>query len=236
LNLKQNISDTASMLLPYFRDNDTTSLNLTTRFAAKQNNITLTTTGTSGVATFNGTTLNIPNYRVLSVTDPLQDYLVKWSNNTGSNITRTNITEISAGDGSGRTAISMPNSDVSVDAFKNNGTFSTPITVSTNCGSSGSPNLIGNSTGNYVNNCSTATAYILLPDPSNISGFTTGRMLTITNLRSDQSIVLNTSGSYSNARPLGVNAASVSSLSAKQWITVQSNGTNWYIIATGIAL
>jgi hypothetical protein len=37
LNLKLNISDTASMLLPYFRDNDTTSLNLTNRFNTKLN-------------------------------------------------------------------------------------------------------------------------------------------------------------------------------------------------------
>ena len=41
---------------------DTTQLNLTSRFAAKQNNITLTTTGTSGASSFDGTTLNIPNY------------------------------------------------------------------------------------------------------------------------------------------------------------------------------
>jgi hypothetical protein len=50
------------MLLPYFRDADTTLLNLTSRFAAKQNNITLTTTGTSGAATLDGSTLNIPQY------------------------------------------------------------------------------------------------------------------------------------------------------------------------------
>jgi hypothetical protein len=61
-NNKVNISDTSTMLSPYFRDTDTSLLNLTSRFAAKQNNITLTTTGTSGLATFNGTTLNIPNY------------------------------------------------------------------------------------------------------------------------------------------------------------------------------
>lgn len=35
---------------------------LTSALAAKQDNITLTTTGTSGVATFSGNTLNIPNY------------------------------------------------------------------------------------------------------------------------------------------------------------------------------
>jgi hypothetical protein len=62
INLKVNISDTASMLTPYFRDNDTFQLNLTSRFAAKQNNITLTTTGTSGAATLIGSTLNIPQY------------------------------------------------------------------------------------------------------------------------------------------------------------------------------
>jgi len=41
---------------------DTTLLNLTARFATKQNNITLTTTGTSGAATLTGATLNIPQY------------------------------------------------------------------------------------------------------------------------------------------------------------------------------
>jgi len=37
INLKLNISDTSSMLTPYFRDADTTSLNLTSRFATKLN-------------------------------------------------------------------------------------------------------------------------------------------------------------------------------------------------------
>jgi hypothetical protein len=61
-NNKVNISDTLDMLSPYFRDADTSLLNLTSRFAAKQNNITLTTTGTSGAATLIGSTLNIPQY------------------------------------------------------------------------------------------------------------------------------------------------------------------------------
>ena len=39
------VSDTATMLTPYFRDADTTSLNLTSRFAAKENTITAGTTG-----------------------------------------------------------------------------------------------------------------------------------------------------------------------------------------------
>jgi hypothetical protein len=225
-------ADTTNMLLPYFRDADTTSLNLTSRFAAKLNlsdTIKLTTFGTSNAATLINKTLNIPNYKTLSVTDPLQDYLVKFSDNIGAGIKRSNIFE----DG---TTVDMASSDVKLGAIKNNGTFSSPITISTNCGSSGSPNLIGTSTGNYVNNCSSGTAYILLPDPADVSGFTVGRILTITNLRSDQSIVLNTSGSYSNARPLGIDGAAESSIAAKRWITVQSNGTNWYIISTGSAL
>jgi len=136
--------------------------------------------------------------------------------------------------------IRQPNTDeifVNGGATFNNGLvqaqqFRSPFTVSSSCGSSGGPNLIGTSTGNYVNICSTGTAYLLLPDPA--ANF--NRLLTITNLRSDQSIVLNTSGSYSNARPLGINGASESSIPAKRWITVQSNAFNWYIIATGSAL
>jgi hypothetical protein len=61
-NNKVNISDTSTMLSPYFRDADTSLLNLTSRFAEKQNAITLTTTGTSGAATLIGSTLNIPQY------------------------------------------------------------------------------------------------------------------------------------------------------------------------------
>lgn len=57
LALKLNISDTASML--------STHPNLTyvtSNLATKQNNLTLTTTGTSGAATLVGATLNIPQY------------------------------------------------------------------------------------------------------------------------------------------------------------------------------
>jgi hypothetical protein len=76
INLKFNTADTSQLNLTsrfaaklnytdtsfLFTQSDTNQLNLTNRFAAKQNNIALTTTGTSGLATFNGTTLNIPNY------------------------------------------------------------------------------------------------------------------------------------------------------------------------------
>jgi hypothetical protein len=76
INLKFNTADTTQLNLTsrfaaklnytdtsfLFTQSDTNQLNLTNRFAAKQNNIALTTTGTSGLATFNGITLNIPNY------------------------------------------------------------------------------------------------------------------------------------------------------------------------------
>jgi hypothetical protein len=76
INLKFNTADTSQLNLTsrfaaklnytdtsfLFTQSDTNQLNLTNRFSAKQNNIALTTTGTSGLATFNGTTLNIPNY------------------------------------------------------------------------------------------------------------------------------------------------------------------------------
>ena len=65
INSKLNSSDTVSLsnrINLKFNTADTTQLNLTSRFAAKQNNITLTTTGTSGASSFDGTTLNIPNY------------------------------------------------------------------------------------------------------------------------------------------------------------------------------
>jgi hypothetical protein len=52
-----------------FTQSDTLSLNLTSRFAAKQNNLTLTTTGTSGAATLVGATLNVPNYAGGGVSD-----------------------------------------------------------------------------------------------------------------------------------------------------------------------
>jgi hypothetical protein len=45
-----------------FAFSDTSSLNLTSRFSTKQNNLTLTTTGTNGAATLEGATLNIPQY------------------------------------------------------------------------------------------------------------------------------------------------------------------------------
>ena len=63
--MKLTATDTASLsnrINLKFNTADTTQLNLTSRFAAKQNNITLTTTGTSGASSFDGTTLNIPNY------------------------------------------------------------------------------------------------------------------------------------------------------------------------------
>lgn len=82
---------------------DTTTLNLTTRFAAKQNNITLTTTGTSGAATFSPVTatLNIPNY---TITNPVTgtgttNYLPKFTGTStiGNSVIQESSTNIGIG-------------------------------------------------------------------------------------------------------------------------------------------
>ena len=56
----QNTTGTASTITGNISESQVT--NLITDLSAKQNNISLTTIGTSGPATFIGTTLNIPNY------------------------------------------------------------------------------------------------------------------------------------------------------------------------------
>jgi hypothetical protein len=222
--------DTASMLTPYLRKADTSLLNLTSRFAEKQN----TLVSTVNIKTLNGN--NLLGSGDLSLTtgntfaNGTLNYIPVFSSSTdiiNSPIFRNTLNNQLRFESYGLSS----DKRVSTSEY-----FTEPITISTNCGSSGAPNVIGTSTGNYVNNCSSATAYLLLPDPSNATVVTTGRTITITNLRSGQSIVLNTTFSYSNARPLGIDGSTVSSISAKRWITVQSNGTNWYIIATGSAL
>ena len=212
LNLKVNISDTSSMLTPYLRKADTSLLNLTSRFAAKLNisdtaSMLSPYTKTANSITGSGTSTYIPLYS---------------SSNTLSNsiIRQPNIDEI------------FINGSATFNNLVQASEFRSPVTISTSCGSIGIPNIFGSITGNYINNCSSGTAYLLLPNPA--TNF--NRLITITNLRSDQSMVLNTSVSYSNARPLGINASAESSIPAKRWITVQSNGLNWYIIATGSAL
>ena len=233
IDAKLNISDTASMLTPYLRRADTSLLNLTSRFAAKQN----TLISAVNIKTLNGTSLlgsgdiSISSGNISG--SGTSNYIPLFSGSTSianSPIFKNTLNTQLKFESYGLTT------DKRITTFEY---FTMPITISTNCGSPGGANLIGASTGNYVNNCSTGTAYLLLPDPSNTlanPAYAVGRMITITNLRSDQSIVLNTSGSYINARPLGINGSAESSIPPKRWITVQSNGTNWYIIATGSAL
>lgn len=57
IDARVKYTDTASMLSPYYR-----TATATAALALKQNNITLTTVGTSGASTLVGSTLNIPNY------------------------------------------------------------------------------------------------------------------------------------------------------------------------------
>ena len=70
LNLKVNISDTASMLTPYFQDADTTSLNLTSRFNTKQN----TLSGT-GFVKATGTSITYDNSTYLTTGTAASTYL-----------------------------------------------------------------------------------------------------------------------------------------------------------------
>jgi hypothetical protein len=70
LNLKVNISDTASMLTPYFRDADTSLLNLTSRFNTKQN----TLNGT-GFVKASGTTISYDNSSYLTTGVAASTYL-----------------------------------------------------------------------------------------------------------------------------------------------------------------
>jgi hypothetical protein len=63
-------SDTASMLTPYFRDDDTTSLNLVSRFAAKQN----TLNGT-GFVKASGTNITFDNSTYLTTSSAASTYL-----------------------------------------------------------------------------------------------------------------------------------------------------------------
>lgn len=60
IDVRVKYSDTTAMLNPYLRKLDTASLS--NRINKKQDKITLTTTGTNGISTLSGDTLNIPNY------------------------------------------------------------------------------------------------------------------------------------------------------------------------------
>jgi len=70
LNLKVNISDTDSMLTPYFRDADTSQLNLTSRFNTKQN----TLSGT-GFVKASGTNITYDNSTYLTTGTAASTYL-----------------------------------------------------------------------------------------------------------------------------------------------------------------
>jgi hypothetical protein len=84
LALKVNISDTASMLTPYLRKVDTTAMLSPYKTYYPRTAISLTTTGSSGAATYNNSTgvLNIPQY-----TDAYTGTVTSVATNTGTGIT-----------------------------------------------------------------------------------------------------------------------------------------------------
>ncbi len=89
LALKVNISDTASMLTPYLRKVDTTAMLSPYKTYYPRTAISLTTTGSSGAATYNNSTgvLNIPIY-----TDAYTGTVTSVATNNGTGITGGTIT------------------------------------------------------------------------------------------------------------------------------------------------
>ena len=89
LALKVNISDTASMLTPYLRKVDTTAMLSPYKTYYPRTAISLTTTGSSGAATYNNSTgvLNVPQY-----TDQYTGTVTSVATNTGTGITGGTIT------------------------------------------------------------------------------------------------------------------------------------------------
>jgi hypothetical protein len=88
------ITGTPTTLAGYGITDAYTQTQVNTLLNAKQNTLTLTTTGTSGAATLVGATLNIPQYQSV-LTNPVtgagtQNYLSKWSI-TGSSLTNSQI-------------------------------------------------------------------------------------------------------------------------------------------------
>ena len=94
--LNQNTTGTAGGLSVNIAESQVT--NLVSDLATKQNNISLTTIGTSGAATFIGTTLNIPNYTIGGTGNNITqiiDFGIKPINEKTFNIVDVNCTTTS---------------------------------------------------------------------------------------------------------------------------------------------
>jgi hypothetical protein len=124
------------------------------------------------------------------------------------------------------------NGPVAINDFLFTYATTNPITISSFCGQQGSPVQFGTLTGNYVDRCTSAINYILLPDPRTTN---TGRIITITKSNSGSpAIIISFIQNFQyNSYPKGANDADITFLSQLQWMTIQSNGTNWYIISKG---
>ena len=153
INLKLSIADTTAMLLPYAKDTDVTlKLNIADTAAMLvpyQKDITLTTTGTSGAATFNGVTLNVPQYQA-ALTNPVTGTgtagQVSYWSNTGVQTGNINFTwdnskkAVVLNDGTNY-AVLKPTSDGVAITGESNGTLGWAFSNTT----------IKNLYGNYVN-------------------------------------------------------------------------------------
>jgi hypothetical protein len=215
INLKLNISDTASMLSPYLRKADTSSLsnriNLKLNISdtasmlsgyqsainSKQAAITLTTTGTSGAATFSSNTLNIPQYQA-----------------AGTYVTSVTGTSPIVSSGGTTPAISIPAASSSVNGYLSstdwstfNGkesvlTFSSPLVRTTNTISipvaTGSANgyLSATDWTTFNNKVSTATLSGYLPlTGGTLTGALGGTSATFSGLLTGTNAIFNTGAS-----------------------------------------
>jgi hypothetical protein len=202
INLKLNISDTASMLSPYLRKADTSSLS--NRINTKQSTITLTTTGTSGAATFSSNTLNIPQYQA-----------------AGTYVTSVTGTSPIVSSGGTTPAISIPAASSSVNGylsstdwttFNNKGSGSV-TSVATGLGLSGGTIttsgtlLVDTASASILSRQRAANTYYLASNPN---GYNTG---TVTSVATGLGL---SGGTISTSGTLLVDTSSASILSRQR--------------------
>jgi hypothetical protein len=214
INLKLNISDTASMLSGY-----QSAIN------SKQAAITLTTTGTSGAATFTSNTLNIPQYQA-----------------AGTYVTSVTGTSPIVSSGGTTPAISIPAATSSVNGYLSstdwttfNGkesalTFSSPLVRTTNTISipvattSVNGYLSATDWTTFNNKVSSATLSGYLPlTGGTLTGALGGTTASFSNSANNATLSLLNNNGYPSIINMSVTTATST---ARNW-AIFSNGTNW---------
>jgi Chaperone of endosialidase len=202
INARLKISDTASMLSVYLRKADTSSLS--NRINTKQGTITLTTTGTSGAATFSSNTLNIPQYQA-----------------AGTYVTAVTGTSPIVSSGGTTPAISIPAATSSVNGYLSSTDWSTfnnkgsgsVTSVATGLGLSGGTIttsgtlLVDTASASILSRQRAANTYYLASNPN---GYNTG---TVTSVATGLGL---SGGTISTSGTLLVDTSSASILSRQR--------------------